>query len=186
MQEGRDVRQSSSEDGPRTLHVFLNLGAQGFKRRKPPFGPHLPHELDFEFRTVKVAREIQQVDFELRLRGSLIDRWPYTQVQHGWMALSLEVHARGINTGGWHLKSGDVDVCRRESERSTQFPPMDNRTRQGIGASKQLRDDGKSSFAQGVPDAGTGNTFGTDMDRRRSMRDVAQFAAKRTKQGDIA
>ena len=56
--------RAKSEQRPGRLQVAPDLVLQRFARRKFPFIAQLPHQGDFQFPSVQVAGEIEQMGFD--------------------------------------------------------------------------------------------------------------------------
>jgi len=91
-----------------------------------------------QFLTVKVAREIEQVDFDLELSGGVLQGGAEANINDRPMLPASDKRVRGVNTAGRNDQAGKLKIRRRKSELSPQLVPADDPSGKRVGAAEHL------------------------------------------------
>ena len=95
------------------------------------FPAQFSHKRNSQFLIVKVAREIEQVDFDLELPCGVLEGGAEANINDRPMLPASDKRVRGVNTVGRNDQAGKLQIRRRKSELSPQLVPRSEERRVG-------------------------------------------------------
>jgi hypothetical protein len=176
----------SAQREARGIDVEADLGLKGVDGRELLFRPELLDELHFDLRTIEVAAEVEEMDFEAGNGTAGVDGGTEAEVEDGEVIGVTETDAGCVDAVGRKFEVGDVDVGGREAEGATELAAVGDGAGEGIGAAEEFGDVAEVAFAEGGSDAGRRDAFVADVDGGGLVGDKVDFAAEFAEQGDVA
>src|SRR5437867_3012657 len=109
-------RPIALEEGLRAGNITGDLRLEGIEGGEFHFIAEFFDERDFHFLAVKIAREIQQMSFDAKLRLLSFKRRPAADIEHGSIVCAPGVRMDGINPGWRENQSRNIEIGRRKPE----------------------------------------------------------------------
>jgi hypothetical protein len=143
------------------------------------------YEDGFKFLIIKVAFEVQDMNFATCFGVRLIQGRSSSEVQDGRKGATFENGVGGIDPGGRQDQLADVKICRGEPERSAEAVPLHHAASDRVGPPEQVAGGGELSLADATADSGAADGLLGSGDRGKGMDLETERTSEGTQQGHV-
>jgi hypothetical protein len=176
---------NSGENGAGGGDVEGDLFLEGVEGGEGLFGADFLDKNDFEFPAVKVALEVEKVEFQVELGFGVLAGGAETEVENGAVEIAAGQDMGGVNAVGREDEIGDVEIGRGEAEFASELIAGDDGAGKGVGASEHLTGEMEPALLDGSADAGAADDFAVERDRGEAVNDKLEFGSEFLEEGDV-
>src|SRR3569623_1171749 len=133
-------------------------------------GPEEIQKRDFDVRVVKVALEIQQVQFEAEFGFRFVDGGPDSDIHDALQGRAAHLGKHGINAVRWSDEPLNIDVRGRETEFPANLISANNRSADGVSSAEHLAGGFQFSLGNALADACAADDLSSKTHRSHTVR----------------